>query len=824
MKKNTLILAVFFIVTGLAERCYADDIVFNTDLLDAKDKENIDGGAFKQAGYIVPGEYTMQLVVNKSFIGERNVTFYKQPGGNSRLCVTAELANELGLKAPELARLLASNYKGKCLNQDVLDGIIIKGDIGKDTVAISIPHAYLDYVSEYWDPPSRWDDGVNGALLDFGVNLQESRMPHGHSKNSNVSAYGVAGINLGKWRLRADWQGRHQNNKSQESAEISQSEFDVNRVYAYRALPEWNSKLTLGELDLGNSIFDSFLFTGISVITDDNMLPPNLRGYAPEVVGIANTNAKVVISQQGRVIYETQVAAGPFRIQDISSAIGGQLDVRVEEQDGSVQVFQVNTASIPYLSRPGSVRYKINSGRATKENHQNDGPDFISGEFSWGVSNGWSLLGGALLSDRYQALSMGVGRDLLDFGAISFDVTESIAKLSDGTKHGGSYRVNYAKTFDKYDSQVSFAGYRFSERDFMTMNDFMTTTSNHDPYHGGSREMYNIVLSKQFKAARLGTYVSYSHQSYWAQPSSDRLSLSISHYFDVMDWRGLTASLTAYRSDQSILTENGMYFTLSMPFSLNKHISYNMSSLGSKMSHGMNFYDRVDERNSYSVSASTSPSGDSVGGFYTHIGDKTNFMANMSHQAGGSTAMGLSLSGGITATAQGAAIHRVGMMGGSRILVDTDGVSNVPVHSGGPVTFTDKHGKAVVANISSYYRQRTSIDVNKIGDDAEPIGTPITMGTLTEGAIGYRHFDMLAGSKRMLSLIRPNGKSVPFAAEVFNHKGQQLGMVGSDGMAYLAGLKAGEYVEVHWGKDQRCNVLLPSPLPSIDDIARLNCH
>ncbi|WP_157699308.1 fimbria/pilus outer membrane usher protein, partial [Serratia marcescens] len=48
---------------------------------------------------------------------------------------------------------------------------------------------------------------------------------------------------------------------------------------------------------------------------DDNMLPPNLRGYAPEVTGVAKTNAKVTISQQGRVLYETTVAAGPFRIQ-----------------------------------------------------------------------------------------------------------------------------------------------------------------------------------------------------------------------------------------------------------------------------------------------------------------------------------------------------------------------------------------------------------------------------------------------------------------------------------------------------------------------------
>ncbi len=120
------------------------------------------------------------------------------------------------------------------------------------------------------------------------------------------------------------------------------------------------------------------------MLSDDKMLPPNLRGYAPEVVGIAQSNAKVVISQSGRVVYETQVPAGPFRIQDLGSAIVGVLDVVVEEQDGSMQRFQVNTANIPYLSRPGRVRYKMGAGKVSSAPRQLDGPGVISGEFSWG--------------------------------------------------------------------------------------------------------------------------------------------------------------------------------------------------------------------------------------------------------------------------------------------------------------------------------------------------------------------------------------------------------------------------------------------------------
>ena len=66
----------------------------------------------------------------------------------------------------------------------------------------------------------------------------------------------------------------------------------------------------MGEDYLSSDIFDTFRFSGVSLNSDLSMLPPSLRGYAPEVTGISRSGGKVTISQQGRVIHETQVAAG----------------------------------------------------------------------------------------------------------------------------------------------------------------------------------------------------------------------------------------------------------------------------------------------------------------------------------------------------------------------------------------------------------------------------------------------------------------------------------------------------------------------------------
>ncbi|WP_179123647.1 fimbria/pilus outer membrane usher protein, partial [Salmonella enterica] len=102
---------------------------------------------------------------------------------------------------------------------------------------------------------------------------------------------------------------RHENDSEDKDNFGSSSEqnWDWNRYYAWRAIPQLRAQLTLGEGSLESDIFDGFNYVGGSLITDDQMLPPNLRGYAPDISGVARTNAKVTVTQRGRVIYESQV-------------------------------------------------------------------------------------------------------------------------------------------------------------------------------------------------------------------------------------------------------------------------------------------------------------------------------------------------------------------------------------------------------------------------------------------------------------------------------------------------------------------------------------
>lgn len=789
-----------------------DGVEFNTDVLDVKDRGNINLSQFSRAGYIMPGSYQMVVRLNQNELPEQTIRFMAPAGDpqGSAACMTRETVEQLGLKEDALRRLTWW-HDNQCLTPDSLPGMELRGDLGDGALYVNLPQAYLEYTAENWDPPSRWDEGLAGVLFDYNMNAQVAR-PQGGKQNQSLSGNGTAGANLGAWRLRADWQAQYNHTTGQ--AGSSQQNWDWSRYYLYRAIAALRARLTLGEDFLTSGMFDSFRFTGASLVTDDNMLPPNLRGYAPEVTGVAKTNAKVTVSQQGRVIYETTVASGPFRIQDLNTAVNGKLDVKVTEQDGSVQTFQVDTANVPYLTRPGMVRYKFATGKPSDFKHHSQGPVFGTGEFSWGINNGWSLYGGGLLAGDYNALALGIGRDLLAFGALSFDVTQSRAQLpQDGTRSGGSYRLSYSKRFDEYDSQVTFAGYRFSQRNFMSMSQYLDARYR-GVHNGSSKELYTITFNKQFQSLGLSAYVNYSHQTYWDRPNNDTYNLSLSRYFDVGKFKNVSLSLTAYRTQYDQTNDDGLYLSLAVPWGNSGTLNYDGQFGRGRSTNTVGYYDRIDDNNSYNVKAGVGAGGQAVGsGYFTHQGDVAEMTANASFQGSDYSAMGLSLQGGMTATTQGAALHRINSVGGTRMMVDADGVGGVPIRGYGGVTYTNGFGKAVVSDVNSYYRNSLGVDLNKLPDTVEATRS-VVQGTLTEGAIGYRKFGVIAGHKAMAVITLADSSTPPFGATVLNKNQAQVGIVNDGGSVWLSGINPGAEMDVQWGGRTQCVVTLPAPLPN----------
>ncbi|NVZ50784.1 outer membrane usher protein [Pseudomonas sp. B6002] len=836
--KNTLRPSLVFggLISMTGTALGAGDIEFNTDVLDLSDRSNIDLSQFSRSGFILPGTYSMTVQINNQPIAEQSVAFYPpddDPKG-SQACLSQSIVEQLGLKSSSIEQL---NWwkQGECLDIQELTGAEVSGDLATSTLNINLPHAYLEYSAINWDPPSRWDEGVPGLLIDYNMTAQTGYQKDDGAR-TNFSGNGTVGANAGAWRLRADWQGRVDPDRA-DSAERRQR-LEWSRYYAYRAIPQLQARLIVGENYLYSDLFDSFRFTGAALNSDESQLPPNLRGYAPEVVGVAKTNAKVIISQQGRVLYETLVAAGPFRIQDLNDAVTGRLDVRVEEQDGSVQTFQFDTAGVPYLTRPGHIRYKVATGRPSNLHYGAEGDFFGTGEFSWGVSNGWSLYGGGITDNNYGALSAGVGRDLLAFGALSLDVTQSRAQVWGESLSGKSYRLQYSKHFEEYDSQVTFAGYRFSEKNYLSMSEYLDSRhygmngelagrdANGDLLKswrpiGDSKALYTATLNKQFRDLGATVYASYNKQTYWGRSATQRWNLSASRYFNVGTVKNLNVSLNLHRTQDYNYKNNGVSLTISLPFGPTGTLSMDANRVSGKNSLGTRYNDRLDERNSYQISASDK----SASGYLNHIGNLADVDLAASKQEGGYSTVSVSARGGGTLTPHGAALHRTNSTGGTRLMVDTGGVPDVPVRGYGTPTRSNAFGKAVIVDVASYLRTAASVDLENLPSNVEATQS-VTQLTLTEGAIGYRSLQVIAGEKAMAVLRLPDGSSPPFGATVKNVKQQDTGIVNDGGSVYLSGIQAGGQMVVSWGGTERCILNLPDVLPAdgLSDALQLGCR
>lgn len=790
---------------------------FNVNVLDVDDRNDIDLSHFSDPEYVTPGTYLLSIKVNAREIQQQMINYL--PEGNHRArptaCLSPELVDKLALKKEARGKAELWN-NGACVDLTPIAGVTVSNQIGMGTLNITIPQAWLAYSDRNWIPPEQWDHGIGGALLDYNLVGNVRRETNGRGTSHYLSSYGTTGFNQGAWRYRADYRYF-----LQKSRNANRDSFSWDQFYAYRPLPTLSADLKLGEMYFSSNLFDSYRFTGVSLANNENMLPPSLRGYAPEIRGVAKSNATVTVTQNGRLIYETTVPAGPFTIQDMKNGVSGTLDVRVTEEDGTVTTFQTESANLPYLTRPGHVQYKLAAGKPSNTNHRLQGPAFSAAEASWGLSNAWSVYGGSILSDGYQSWSAGIGKNLYLLGALSADVTQSRATLpaTSSSQMGHAFSLNWSKYFNSIDSQISFAGYRFSEKTYMSMAQYLYAL-NLDSRYRNEKERYTITLSKNFATREsspllsgLSTYVTYTRQTYWNEAEQDRYGISLNKYFDIGAVKGIAANLSAYRTEFNRRTDDSLYLSFSIPLGEKDRLSYSMGRYNDSSNQALTYSNNADPRRTWNLSTRhDSKENTYLSGNYTHLAPMTDATVGVAWQQDRYTYLNGSLRGGITATRHGVAAHPKGNQGGTRIMVDTE-QAGVPFT--GSQVETNRYGLAVIAGTSSYYDVSTRIDLQKLPQHIEAV-TTVVQGTLTEGAIGYRKFDVVSGAKIMAHVALADGKNPPFAAQIKNKKGRDIAMITNGGQAYITGVSPDETLSVIWEGRTQCAITLPATLNHLD--------
>lgn len=810
-------------------------------MLDQEQSEKVDLTQFEAADQVPEGAYLVTIFVNQIEHGEQTITFQKGSRNKVEPLLTPALLNELGVNTSALP-----TFSNLPLDKPVEDlpALIphaqVQFSLAKLRLDISIPQVAMQPNSSNQVDPSLWNQGIPAFLLNYNLNGSRSRRSSqselGTSEQTSLFANLRAGLNFDAWRLRSlITHSRNTTNGDNRAGESTQDTQFINS-YLQRDIRPWHSEILAGESSSGGDVFDSIPFRGVKLNSTEEMLPNNLRGFAPVISGVAQSNARVTVRQNGNIVYQTYVAPGPFTLNDLGqSGSSGDLTVTITEADGSVRTQTVAYSTLPVMLRPGAFKYELTSGKyngSTTVGSQES--TFGLGTLVYGLPYNLTLYGGGLVADDYFSSVVGSGLSLGNFGALSADVTQSNAKLKDVDERqkGESYRLRYAKNIASTGTSIDVATMRYSTRNYYSFSDV-----NNNGYQlrddqlpwsqDRKRNSYQLRLSQNM--GDFGSlYVSGMRDNYWDNGKvNNNLTAGYSNSYHGVTY-GMNYSIDRIKGDNSWPENRQLSMNVQVPLSLlsgsslanRSFASYQMTNnnQGSVQNQAGINGTSMDDRLSYNVTQGWSNDGSSDMGSVNTGYRGSKGMANMGYSYGsGYRAVNMNASGGVVAHADGVTLSQP--LGDTVALVSAPGARGSKVMSGN--NQVDSRGYAVVPYLSNYQRNNISLDPATL-----PEGVDITQSSQnlypTKGAVVKANFATRVGYQVLVTLSKSGGL-IPFGAvvSVEGSAGEEpnTSIVGDAGQVYLSGLPESGRLKVKWGGDtsQQCNVafsLANTPAPS----------
>ncbi|HHQ6629761.1 TPA: fimbrial biogenesis usher protein [Serratia fonticola] len=834
---------------------------FNPSFLSNDAAAVADLSHFEKGNGQAPGTYRVEVYLNDAYVATQDMIFRPRAKNPISEKVSAALKptrpmDDTGLSAcitlNQLKKLnvnikafpaLADVPADQCiaLSQAIAQAATTF-DFENQRLYISIPQAALTNNARGYIPPEEWDEGIPAVLANYSFTGSNSRNTKNKDSSNSYFLNLNSGANLGAWRLR--------NNSSWSygsGSGLHHNQWQNISTYVQRAVIPLKSTLTVGDSYTTGDVFESLGFRGIQMASDDNMLPDSQRGFAPTIRGVAKSNARVSIKQNGYEIYQTYVSPGAFEINDLyPTSSSGDLVVTVMENDGSVNRFTVPYSAVPMLLREGHVKYALTAGQYRGGSGLQDKPAYGQGTVMWGLPAGVTLYGGSQLASNYRAFAFGAGMNLGNWGAVSADITQANSILADDSSHQGqSMRFLYAKSLNDIGTNFQLLGYRYSTQGFYTLDETSYkkmsgyTVETQDGPVGTTptySDYYNLKYTKKGRlqisiSQQLGTagslFLTGSRQTYWrTDETNDLLQVGYNG-----SWNDVSYSLT-YSDNKSPGLEQA-----------DKRIAINFSLPLSKwLTGGGKGADITSSNNSAyaTYSATTDMHGGtqqqagvsgtllsnnnlsySVQQGYDNRGNSANGGANLRYQSTyGNSNVGYNysksyqqvnygLSGGIVAHADGVTLSQP--LGDTNVLIKAPGAGSVNVENATGIS-TDWRGYAVVPYATTYRRNRIALDPSTLKDNAD-LDDAVVNVVPTQGALVRAEFATRIGVRALLTLMQSNGKPVPFGATVAHENGKGGSIVGDNGQVYLSGLPLTGNLKVVWGStlDQQC--IVPYKLP-----------
>ncbi|PRE89623.1 fimbria/pilus outer membrane usher protein [Burkholderia gladioli] len=800
------------------------EVQFNDLFLQRPDGARVDVSRFDKGNVAAPGSYRADLHVNTNWIGRAEITL-RQMGsdlGNVQPCFDRELLQQVGVDisklTPEATRLLTDKSQAcATIGMLVPDGVATF-DNGEQRLDVSIPQASLNREARGYVDPRYWDEGVPAALLSYNGNVYRSD----NQGSSATQAYMglTAGLNFGPWRFR------HNGNLTHDSH--GGTHYQSVQTSLQRSIARLKSQFVIGDAFTDGTMFDSVGFRGVQIASDERMYPESQRGYAPTIHGIANSNALVQVRQNGNIIYSTNVATGPFEINDLyPTGYGGDLDVVVTEADGSIHTFKVPYASAVNSLRPGITHFSVTAG-VYRNPLLSSKPALFQATIQHGFTNLITGYGGVTAARGYLAGVIGAALNT-ELGAFGLDITHATTELPGrDSRHGQSVRISYSKLIRSTNTNVTVAAYRYSSSGYLGLQNAMQLR---DPQTGGvngllsgrsQRGQVQVTLNQSLPDGWGSFYLSGSTVNYWNRTGNDtQYQAGYNNNFKRINY-GVSASrqfdVTQNRWD------NRFMLNLSIPLNLGSHVVYSSTSVqrdtggSTVIQQSMTGSLGVDSAFSYGVNVGRYSGGSSS--VTTNVGGNVSYMSPYATVTGnaskgtGFTQYGAGISGGVVAYSGGVAFTPT--MGETVAIVEAKDAAGARVTSGSGLRI-DPFGHAIVSSLTPFSTNEIEIDPKGLPMSVE-LKSSAQHVAPTAGAVVRLKFETEGGGRSVIMRARmTDGQPVPFGAEVNDARGQNVGTVAQEGRIVLRGVKTDSgTLSVKWGTTPADGCSMSYQLPVAD--------
>ncbi|OBX05546.1 fimbrial protein [Gallibacterium genomosp. 3] len=777
-------------------------VEFNPIFLRGVSSDEVDVSRFSYGNPVAAGEYVADIYLNEQLKGRIALQFAEVPNKHTTaLCMTDSLLSVLDLSTYAFTGKATQDNAQCSFLIDNVPEVKINFDLSTLRLDVHVPQAYINQRPPGYISPAQWQDGVPVAFVRYDASHYQYR--YGGIKSEQTYLGVEAGINLFGWALR--------HRGSQSWQDQVRSPYQSISTYAQHDIALLRGQLTIGDFYTSGLLMDSLPLRGVQLASDDRMLASSVRGYAPIIRGVANSNAKVIIRQNGRILKEVTVPAGPFSIEDLyPTGYGGDIDVEILEANGEKRTFSIPYTATAQLIRPGYSRYQIAVGRYRygEDIYPNN---IAQATWQYGLTNNITLNMGATATKNYHAELVGLAFNT-PIGAFATNATFSNAVFTNsGNKRKGySLYASYNTRIEPTNTNVTLAAYRYLSRDYFSLQEVLTANNSqflddialdlgaYTPYR--PKNQFNVAINQALKKQWGHLYLTGSTSTYWdSHRKQYEYQLGYSNYYKRLNY---SVSFSQARTNQGE-KDNRFYLNLSLPLG-NESYTYLSQSLNvyqqNQYTTATSISGTLGKERNYSYSLSFNRNQNNLKNYAAsgnYTGSWVNLNGTWGRDSDRNQQYSVSASGAVVAHPKG--ITLTNYLDDTFAIIHAKGASGAKIN-GAIANKLDYFGNGILSYLEPYSVNYVGIDTTDIPDSVELSATEQQVIPRANSAM---LIDFATKTGQVVFLELTEMPALPsIGTEVLDEQQRSVGVVAQGGRIYTRGLSDKGQLTLSWAGKQ----------------------